>query len=134
MLDIQCKHVFQSDLAGLTSGTLKCLFFDNGRKTHLILIYLLCVPVPKPDGIGNVFEGVVCLTRQKELEGDRKDVQKLLDSYNHELTIDELIEMHEQEQCIEYFESLDPVLTEDQITVGNSTEGLNLIEKGYKFF
>ncbi|GFX16239.1 hypothetical protein TNCV_4704931 [Trichonephila clavipes] len=54
------------------------------------------------------------------------DVQKLLDSHNQELTIDELIEMHEQEQ-IEELESIDPVQSENRMTVGNWMEGIGLI-------
>ncbi|GFX82024.1 hypothetical protein TNCV_2572231 [Trichonephila clavipes] len=45
------------------------------------------------------------------------------------LAIDELIEMHEQEQDIEKLESLDPVQSEGRMTVGNSTVGRSLIEK-----
>ncbi|GFV09156.1 hypothetical protein TNCV_4077581 [Trichonephila clavipes] len=50
------------------------------------------------------------------------DVQDLLDSHNQKLAIHELIE--EQEQNIEELESLDPVQSEDRMTVGNWTEGL----------
>ncbi|GFU63694.1 hypothetical protein TNCV_1509732 [Trichonephila clavipes] len=39
--------------------------------------------------------------RQINLKVDSDDVQELLDSHNQELTIDELIEMHEQDQDIE---------------------------------
>ncbi|GFU76915.1 hypothetical protein TNCV_4520711 [Trichonephila clavipes] len=68
------------------------------------------------------------------LEMDSDGVQELLDFHNQELTMDELIEMHEQKQDIEKFESLNPVQSEDRMTVGNLTEGLNLIEKGgYKY-
>ncbi|GFW82227.1 transposable element Tcb2 transposase [Trichonephila clavipes] len=45
-----------------------------------------------------------------------------------ELTIDELIEMHEQEQGIEELESIDRVQTEDEMTFENRTEGISLIE------
>ncbi|GFX12917.1 hypothetical protein TNCV_3659131 [Trichonephila clavipes] len=37
------------------------------------------------------------------LELDNDDVQELLDSHNKKLTIDQLIEMHEQQQDIEKF-------------------------------
>ncbi|GFY10243.1 hypothetical protein TNCV_2629221 [Trichonephila clavipes] len=47
-------------------------------------------------------------------EGDSDDVQELLDSNNQELTIDKLIEMHDQD--IEELESLDPVQTKDGMT------------------
>ncbi|GFU10072.1 hypothetical protein TNCV_557801 [Trichonephila clavipes] len=39
--------------------------------------------------------------RQINLEVDNDDVQELLDSHNQELTVNELIEMHEQQQGIE---------------------------------
>ncbi|GFX30746.1 hypothetical protein TNCV_1181241 [Trichonephila clavipes] len=42
-------------------------------------------------------------------EVDSDDVQELLDSYNQELTMDELIEKDEQEQDIEEFESLESI-------------------------
>ncbi|GFW37924.1 hypothetical protein TNCV_4631251 [Trichonephila clavipes] len=38
---------------------------------------------------------------QINLEVDSDDAQELLDSHNQELTIDELIEIHEQEQDVE---------------------------------
>ncbi|GFX78104.1 transposable element Tcb2 transposase [Trichonephila clavipes] len=38
---------------------------------------------------------------QINLEVDNDDVQELLDSHNQELTVNELIEMHEQQQGIE---------------------------------
>ncbi|GFX08477.1 hypothetical protein TNCV_4019941 [Trichonephila clavipes] len=47
-----------------------------------------------------------------------------VDSYNQELIIHELLEMHEQEQDIE-----DPIQSKDRIGVENLTEGLKLIEK-----
>ncbi|XP_023232690.1 tigger transposable element-derived protein 1-like [Centruroides sculpturatus] len=86
--------------------------------------------VPEPDEIGNVIEEVVDLARQINLEVDSDDVRELLDSHNQELTIDELIEMCEQEQDIEELDSLDPVKSEDRMTVGKLTEGLSVIEKG----
>ncbi|GFT98131.1 hypothetical protein TNCV_789501 [Trichonephila clavipes] len=49
--------------------------------------------------------------KQINLEVDSDDVQEVLDSHNQELTMDELIEMHEQH--IEELESLDPVKSED---------------------
>ncbi|GFY15987.1 hypothetical protein TNCV_1286321 [Trichonephila clavipes] len=68
---------------------------------------------------------------QIHLEVESDDVQELLDSHNHELTIDELIEIHEQEQDIEELECLNPVQSEDIMTVGSLTEGISLIEKGF---
>ncbi|PRD35406.1 UNVERIFIED_CONTAM: Lachesin [Trichonephila clavipes] len=71
--------------------------------------------VPEPDGISNVIEEVVDLTRQINLEVNRDNAKKLLDYHNQELTIDELIEMHEQDQGIE-LESLDPAQSKDRRT------------------
>ncbi|GFX89091.1 hypothetical protein TNCV_2853901 [Trichonephila clavipes] len=55
--------------------------------------------------------------------------KELLDFHNQELTIGEIIEMHKQEQDIEELQCLDPVPSEDQIMVGNLTEGLSLKNK-----
>ena len=41
--------------------------------------------------------------------------------------------MHEQEQDNEEPDSLDPIQLEDPMTVGNLTEGLVQLKKGYKF-
>ncbi|GFU10911.1 hypothetical protein TNCV_960741 [Trichonephila clavipes] len=62
--------------------------------------------VPEPGEIGNLIEEVVDLARQINLEMDSNGVQELLDSHEKELTIDELIEMHEQD--VEELESLYP--------------------------
>ncbi|GFW82425.1 nose resistant to fluoxetine protein 6 [Trichonephila clavipes] len=72
--------------------------------------------VLEPDEIGNVIEEVVDHAGKRNLEVDSDDAQELLDSHNQELTIDELIEMHEQD--IQELESLDPVQSEDRMTVG----------------
>ncbi|GFU16094.1 tigger transposable element-derived protein 1 [Trichonephila clavipes] len=84
---------------------------------------------PKPDEIGNVIEEVVDFSGQINLEVDSNDIQELFESLNQELTINELIEMHEQEHEIEELESLDPVQSEDRMKVGNLIKGLSLIEK-----
>ncbi|GFW53542.1 tigger transposable element-derived protein 1 [Trichonephila clavipes] len=81
---------------------------------------------PEPCEIGNVIEVVVDLVRQINLEVDIDAVQALLDSHNPELTIGELNKMHEQD--IEE-EVLDPVQSEDKMTVGNWTERFSLVEK-----
>ncbi|GFW71085.1 hypothetical protein TNCV_91281 [Trichonephila clavipes] len=52
------------------------------------------------------------LARQTNLEENSDDVQ-LPDSDNQELTIDELIGMHEKEQNVKELESNDPVQSED---------------------
>ncbi|GFX69077.1 hypothetical protein TNCV_4945771 [Trichonephila clavipes] len=87
--------------------------------------------LPDPDEIGNLNEEVVDITRQINSEVESDDVQELLDSRNQELTMNELIEMHEQEQDIEELESVDPFQPEDRTTVDNLT-GLRLIEKGFQ--
>ncbi|GFT87831.1 hypothetical protein TNCV_799411 [Trichonephila clavipes] len=58
-------------------------------------------------------------SRSQKVDSDY--VQELLDFHNQELTLDELIDMHGQEQDIEELEFLDPVQSEDRMTVGNST-------------
>ncbi|GFV71897.1 hypothetical protein TNCV_2458321 [Trichonephila clavipes] len=67
------------------------------------------------------------------LEVNSDGVQELLDSHNEELTMDELIEMHEKEEDIEEFDSLDPVQSEVRMTVENLTESLSLIENELNF-
>ncbi|GFX27604.1 RNase H domain-containing protein [Trichonephila clavipes] len=86
--------------------------------------------VPESDEIVNLNEEAVDLARQIKLEVNNDDVQELMDSHHQELTIDELIEVYEQEQDIKELKCLDPVPSEDRMTVGNLTEGLRLIEKG----
>ncbi|GFX17213.1 hypothetical protein TNCV_2857361 [Trichonephila clavipes] len=56
----------------------------------------------------NTIAEVVELATQMHLEVDSDDVQELLYSHNQKLTIDELIEIHEQEQNVEKLESNDP--------------------------
>ncbi|GFW39015.1 hypothetical protein TNCV_1830071 [Trichonephila clavipes] len=59
-------------------------------------------------------EEIVDLARQINSQVDSDGVQELEDYHNQELTMDELIEMHEQD--IEELESLDPVQSEDRMT------------------
>ncbi|GFV87564.1 tigger transposable element-derived protein 1 [Trichonephila clavipes] len=84
---------------------------------------------PKLDGIEYLIEGSIDLARQIHLEVDSDDVQELLDSFNQELTMDELIEVHEKEQDIEEHEFLDSIQSEDRMVVGFLTEAFSLIEK-----
>ncbi|GFU96017.1 metalloendopeptidase, partial [Trichonephila clavipes] len=51
---------------------------------------------PEPDEIGNGIKRSCRLARQINLEVDSDDVQELPDSHNQELTMDELIDIHEQ--------------------------------------
>ncbi|GFW79514.1 hypothetical protein TNCV_128191 [Trichonephila clavipes] len=74
--------------------------------------------------INNLIENVD-LTRQMNSEGDN-DVEELLDFHNKELTIHEFVEMHKTSK---EFESVDPIQSEDRMTVGNLT-GLSLMGKG----
>ncbi|GFW85681.1 hypothetical protein TNCV_853311 [Trichonephila clavipes] len=78
--------------------------------------------------IFNVTEEVVDLAKQINLEMDSDDVEELLDFHNPELTIDELMEM--QEQDIEELKFVNLIQSEDQMMVENLTEALNLTEKG----
>ncbi|GFT75169.1 hypothetical protein TNCV_2245201 [Trichonephila clavipes] len=73
-----------------------------------------------------VIEEVVDLVRQIHLEVDSDYVQKLQHSHKQKLTIDELLEMHEQEQDSEEFESLDKVQSEVRMTIGGY--GHDLVE------
>ncbi|GFT92780.1 uncharacterized protein TNCV_739671 [Trichonephila clavipes] len=85
--------------------------------------------------IGNVIEEVVDLARQINLEVDSDDIQELLDSHNQKLTVDELIEMHKEEQKdTEKLESLDLVQSEDQTSVRTLTESLSLIGKELRIY
>ncbi|GFU01889.1 hypothetical protein TNCV_1523851 [Trichonephila clavipes] len=87
----------------------------------------------KIDKIGNVIEEVSDLARQINSVVDSDTVQEMLGSHNQELIIDELLEMHEQEQDIEELESLDPVQSEDRMTVGILIDGSIKLKEGYKF-
>ncbi|GFW57715.1 hypothetical protein TNCV_2926341 [Trichonephila clavipes] len=60
--------------------------------------------VPVSEEIGCLIEEVVDFAKQINLDVDSDDVQELLDSRNQVLVMDELIEMHEQEQDIEELE------------------------------
>ncbi|GFX52445.1 hypothetical protein TNCV_4324621 [Trichonephila clavipes] len=66
-----------------------------------------------PDEIDNFIEKLSPhLDRQINLEVDSNNVQEMLDSHIQELIIDDLIEIHEQEQDIEKLESLAPLQLE----------------------
>ncbi|GFY35666.1 hypothetical protein TNCV_2619581 [Trichonephila clavipes] len=78
----------------------------------------------------NMIEEFADLASQINLKVDSDDIQELLDSHSQELIIDELTEIHEQKQDIEEeSESLDPIQSEDRMTVGSLTEDLSLNEK-----
>ncbi|GFT04571.1 hypothetical protein TNCV_333551 [Trichonephila clavipes] len=74
--------------------------------------------------MGNSIEEVIDLARKINLDVNSDNLQELLVSINRELTIDELIEMHEQD--IEEDESLGSVQSEDRMMVGNLAEVLYL--------
>ncbi|GFV09701.1 hypothetical protein TNCV_2597561 [Trichonephila clavipes] len=57
--------------------------------------------IPYVGEIGNGIEECADLPKQINLEVNRDDFQELLDSHIQGLTMDELIEMHEQKQDIE---------------------------------
>ncbi|GFU29298.1 hypothetical protein TNCV_3334921 [Trichonephila clavipes] len=99
-------------------GGCLCLFKAiEDLKTALMdeLDRLLPTHMVEPDEIGNLIEEVINPARQKHLKVDSVNVQELLNSHNQELTIDELIEMHEQD--IEEVESEDPVQSENRMMV-----------------
>ncbi|GFV48947.1 hypothetical protein TNCV_1093471 [Trichonephila clavipes] len=62
------------------------------------------------------------IIRQINSEVDSDDVQELPDSHNQELTMDELREMHGQEQDIEELVFVDPVQSKDRMTIDNLTQ------------
>ncbi|GFV46328.1 hypothetical protein TNCV_3232171 [Trichonephila clavipes] len=64
-------------------------------------IALSCYTTRLPDEIGSVIELDVDHAKKINLEADSDDVQKLLDSQYQEVAMEELIEMHEQEQNVE---------------------------------
>ncbi|GFT01654.1 hypothetical protein TNCV_4204861 [Trichonephila clavipes] len=68
-----------------------------------------------------MIQEMVNLIRQINSYVGNDDVQELLYSHNQEQTIDKLIKMHEQVQDIEELEYLDPVQSENHMTVGNFT-------------
>ncbi|GFV32021.1 hypothetical protein TNCV_1195531 [Trichonephila clavipes] len=63
------------------------------------------------------------------LEVDSDDVQQMLDSHNHKLTIGELIQMHEQDHDIVKLVFRPKIRLEDRMTFGNFTKTLSLDEK-----
>ncbi|GFV80953.1 transposable element Tc3 transposase [Trichonephila clavipes] len=67
------------------------------------------ISVRESDVIRKVIEEVVDLARQINLEVDSDNVRELLHSHNQDSAMDELIEMHEQEQDFEELESLESV-------------------------
>ncbi|KAL3280856.1 hypothetical protein HHI36_004085 [Cryptolaemus montrouzieri] len=77
-----------------------------------------------PKQIDSIIEEVVDIAKQLFTRIAR------FTRHNQKLTIDELIKVREHEQDIEQTDSLDPVESENQMTIANLTEGLNSIEKG----
>ncbi|GFV73938.1 HTH_Tnp_Tc3_2 domain-containing protein, partial [Trichonephila clavipes] len=74
------------------------------------------VSVTEPDKIGNVIVEVIDLSRQMYLKDYSDDVHEFLHSFNQELTVEELIEMHEQVYC-------QKKQTEHSIKPGSSATG-----------
>ncbi|GFS84919.1 hypothetical protein TNCV_1305381 [Trichonephila clavipes] len=56
-------------------------------------------------------------TSCRNMRMNSDDVRELLDFHKQKQIIDELIEMHEKEQDIQELESLDPIQSEDRMTV-----------------
>ncbi|GFV29352.1 dachshund homolog 1 [Trichonephila clavipes] len=81
------------------SCMLRIRSFEIFTSRRFVYCFLLITKMrnqfPEPDEIGNLIEEVVNLARKINLEVDSDDVQELLGSNNQELTIDELIEMHD---------------------------------------
>ncbi|GFU81903.1 hypothetical protein TNCV_2537121 [Trichonephila clavipes] len=110
-LSVVLKHFFHN-------GTSVLFFFKNNLSPRLSLNGV----TTKHEWMKNlVIEEVVDLSKQINLKVNSNGVKEVLDSHNQVLTMDELIEMHEQEKDVEERESLDPVQSEDRMTVGNLT-------------
>ncbi|GFT72913.1 hypothetical protein TNCV_1976351 [Trichonephila clavipes] len=101
----------------------------SGKTLPVPFMLYLRLSLEKFSEIGNVNDEFADFGSQINLEVESDDIQELLHSHNQKLTIDELTQMHEQKQDIEEVFSLDPIQLEAQMMVGNSTEGLSLIEK-----
>lgn len=111
-------------------GNLEWHFKKNSKwGSFLFSIEIPTQLVPEFDKIDKVVVEVVDLARQINLEVDSGDIQELLDLLNQALTVDEIIEMREQDQDVEEPDSLSPVQLEDQMSVENLTKGLSSIEK-----
>ncbi|GFV78139.1 tigger transposable element-derived protein 1 [Trichonephila clavipes] len=129
----ESKIIIDTNISNLTQHLKQCNFSNKSTCTspELCDFEILSIPlwfekkIGKISEIDNVIEEVIQLAIQINLEVDSDDIQKLWDSHNHELTIDEHKKLHEQD-----IESLDPVQSEDRMTVENLTKCLRLIEKG----
>ncbi|GFV46773.1 hypothetical protein TNCV_1882321 [Trichonephila clavipes] len=80
------------------------LVLPSHKAAHKVTRETETESMPELDESGNVNEEVVDFATQINLEVYNDDVQELLDTYNQELTIDELTEIHEQKQGIEELE------------------------------
>ncbi|GFT89682.1 hypothetical protein TNCV_3137691 [Trichonephila clavipes] len=78
------------------SNLIDSSFFPSFLSFFFSIIKTQDESLVEPDEIGNFIEEVVDLARQINSEVDSDDVQELLDSHYQELTIDELVEIHEQ--------------------------------------
>ncbi|GFU39552.1 tigger transposable element-derived protein 1 [Trichonephila clavipes] len=95
--------------------------------------------MPETDEIDNLIQEVVCVCEyfemQINLEMENEEIQKLLDSptIRSSQLINSLKCMSKSKTLKNL--SLDPVRSDDRMTNGNLTEGLNLIENcGYNIF
>ncbi|GFX83374.1 hypothetical protein TNCV_908921 [Trichonephila clavipes] len=71
--------------------------------------YKMCcslLKLPEPNEIGSAIEEIIDHARQINLEVHNDYVKELLNSHNHQLAIDELIEIHEEEQGFKVLQSI----------------------------
>ncbi|KAJ8942380.1 hypothetical protein NQ318_011727 [Aromia moschata] len=84
--------------------------------------------VIESDLVNQVINDVVTLARRLNLEVDSEDVDELLKSHDEELTLDDLIDMRQQNAMED--EDSEPVAQEKQMPIAKLTESLDFIESG----
>ncbi|GFW83052.1 hypothetical protein TNCV_4604791 [Trichonephila clavipes] len=88
---LNCFEAFRGE-----AGTKTWSFVNSGLHN-----FPIWESVPEPNEMGHVIEEIVDLDRQINLQVESDEDRELLDSHNQELTIDELIKVHERDQDIE---------------------------------
>ncbi|KAI4484098.1 hypothetical protein M0804_007554 [Polistes exclamans] len=99
----------------------------------MIKIYTLCSQIYKKKKCNHVIKEVVHFIRELDLEVNSDDVNKLLNSHSIKLTIDELIEMREQ-NVTDASDTSDPVPSDKHMTIAILTESLRSVKKSLQIF
>lgn len=86
---------------------------------------------PETDGFTQAVEETLSLAMRLDLEVVKEDITELLESHNQELTVDELIEIQE-ENAVEESEESESVPAAEQMTIAKLIEGLDFIEHGMR--